>query len=353
MQTMDDIEILRARVDAASDYETHAEALYQLGSYFYEADTLRFYNPEAWRGNRGARLIWFGAAGLRTPGEAEAIWRHSTTHEPVAHALRTFLDVADRFPGTKAGRDALASAVFADERLAGYNEYWREAYAIGRYAGNRRPTYAEVRTRYPKYAWPLGNGTSWEPSTRTVDGKPAWPPKPKPVPPKPLWRRAVDRGLPLLWSAYAWTYGAVTGFVVRVIAYHVGQARLGLLFAVLLASAYAGFRSWASALPLVGRRPSRTAAWLVARAARDGVSGAGELMRHTRDDGWLAVARGSLLRADEPGNEPRADREERLWDWLGRVRWVALNTRTGLALLAYALPASLLAVLLLALASRL
>ena len=102
-----------------------------------------------------------------------------------ANSLAIFLDVVRRFPNTRAARDALYTAAVCHERLAAYNEYWRNVYSGGGHAGERMVDYNFVRAAYPKYRLPRGT-LGWEPSTRTVNGGPGWDalPKPKPRPSK-------------------------------------------------------------------------------------------------------------------------------------------------------------------------
>jgi TolA-binding protein len=189
LQTANDLERLEADAARPGNNEAKAESLYQLASYIYGGSDLKFYNPALWRGTRGEVFSYFDEDHYRAPGEAEAVWRYMQEHETAARALAIYLDIARRFPETRAARDALYTAAVCQQRLSNYNEYWRRAYADGLHAGATRVTYEDVRRTYPGYRFPRG-ANGWEPSTRTVNGGPAWPATPKP---KELTRAAWAR----------------------------------------------------------------------------------------------------------------------------------------------------------------
>ncbi|MFL6207942.1 MAG: tetratricopeptide repeat protein [Pyrinomonadaceae bacterium] len=183
LQTATELEHLQQQIEQATDDEAKAEALYQLASYNYESSLL-FYNP-IWNGVRHYQLITLDEQnGYRRPGEAQLLFQHMQEHDAAARALPIYLEVVRRYPNTRAARDAFYTAAVCHDRLADYNEYWRNLYRAGLHAGERMVTYADVRAAYPDYHLPRATyGTySWEPSTRTVNGGPAWylPPKPRP-----------------------------------------------------------------------------------------------------------------------------------------------------------------------------
>ncbi len=185
LKTIDDLQRLEQEAAAAASDEAQAEALYQLASYQFQSSTLLFYNPVAWRGARHYELSTLHNNNrYRVSGEAEKLWREAQQHETMALSLVIYLDIARRFPQTRAARDALYTAAVCHERLSErYNQYWHSAYATGLHAGDRMVTYKDVRTAYPDYQLPRGT-SFWEPATRTVSGGPGWaaPPKPKPRP---------------------------------------------------------------------------------------------------------------------------------------------------------------------------
>jgi hypothetical protein len=109
-------------------------------------------------------------------------------HDMAANALPIFLEVARRFPNTRAAPDALFTAAVCHQRLAEYNGYWREIYSDGGHAGERMVDYSDVRAAYPKYRFPRGT-FGWEPATRTVNGGPGWDSLPKPKPRASRWSR--------------------------------------------------------------------------------------------------------------------------------------------------------------------
>lgn len=185
IQTANDLEGLANAANQARGDEAHAEALYQLASYQFGASKLLFYNPVAWNGERYWNLSQLGGAGtFRAPNESQTLWEYMQQHETYARALNIYLDVAQRFPRTRAARDALYSAAVCHERLSNYSPYWRDIYENGLHAGPRMVSYADVKATYPNYQLPRGT-YSWEPATRTVSGGPAWSAPPKPAPPKP------------------------------------------------------------------------------------------------------------------------------------------------------------------------
>jgi outer membrane protein assembly factor BamD (BamD/ComL family) len=315
LQTVADLERLRARVDAAPDDEARAEALYQLASYLYEGSCLLFYNPDLWRDRRTDTLKETESAWLRLPGESQVVWAHARAHEPVAQALQIYLDIVDRYPSTRAARDALLTAKFCEDRLSTYNGYWSTAYDMGLHAGHRRVTAGALRATYPDYVWPQAGAATWEPATRTAAGRPGWPPPPRPKPPVPLWRRAADRAWALAVPPAQWLGETLRSTVE-------GEVRRGRFVTLALAFAVACAALWRAAraaLDLTGRRAARAAVWAAISALR----------------------------------RPRAGLVTALGPTTARPFDGALARRTGLAILTYALPGTLALALLLALASRL
>lgn len=212
LQTAKDLDALERLKNTTTDRERAAEAQYQFASYLFEHESLLFYNPSLWWGNRAEMLssLEYGDA-LRLPGEAGNLWSETNAHDALAQSVDAFLDVVDRYPDTHAAADALYSAAVAHDRLSNFNGYWRSQYENGLHAGRRLVTYDDVRRLYPKYRIPLAT-IGWEPSTRTVNGGPAraaLPPKPKPV---PAWRHyakrvpevVVEFGGPIVDSVSSW-----------------------------------------------------------------------------------------------------------------------------------------------------
>lgn len=183
VRTANELERLEGEVEAASGDEARAEALYQVASYQFERSLL-FYNPLAWQGGRHELLYDLDQSGaFREPNESQVLFRSMQNHDMAANSLPIYLEVVRRFPKTRAARDALYTAAVCHERLADYNNYWREIYSSGGHAGPRMVTYRDVSAAYPEYRFPRGT-FHWEPSTRTVNGEPGWekPPRPKPRP---------------------------------------------------------------------------------------------------------------------------------------------------------------------------
>ena len=180
VQTANDLEALQRAADRTVGDEARAEALYQYASYQYEASSLLFYNPLASPGYY--QLGEFAGEGkYRAPGESQLLFNAQQQHERLARALKTYLQIAEKFPHTRAARDALYTAAVCHERLSNYNPYWREIYEKGLHAGARMVTYADVKATYPNYQMPRGT-YGWQPSTRTVNNGPGWAAAPKPPP---------------------------------------------------------------------------------------------------------------------------------------------------------------------------
>lgn len=225
LQTVEALEQFNQREDAAGTRNEKAEARYQKAGFLYQSGQFLFYNPALWGGSRYDRL-YLSQAGerYRAPGEEDVLWRYQQNHENVSRALKVFLSVVDTFPELETAPDALYSAAVCQQKLWGYNDYWRSRYNVGQFAWSRPVTFQDVKRAYPKYVFPRGTD-GWEPMTRTVNGHAAWPPKPKPVPPKPFHIRAwnkVEKGWgivsPPLAKGWTWTtdlLGTVFGFVFR------------------------------------------------------------------------------------------------------------------------------------------
>jgi outer membrane protein assembly factor BamD (BamD/ComL family) len=214
-KTMDDLERLQGAVDRAAGDEAKAEALYQKASYVYQGGTLLFYNPALWRGLREHDLVALEGDRYRLPGERDLVWRYAQSHETPARALDLYLEVVEKYPNTRAARDALYTAAVCHERLGNYFEYWRGNYSVGLHAGARMVEYEDVKKMYPTYAFPEGT-YGWEPMTRTVNGGPPRRVEPPPPPRPPKWKRALDLGvwgwnmaLPYGTTAAWWLVGLV------------------------------------------------------------------------------------------------------------------------------------------------
>lgn len=194
------LESLERKVEDAGDDEAKAEAMYQLASYYFQSSDLLLYNPMAWDGARYSLLGEFPFQQTISSEDRHLIFDHSRSHDTLARAIPIYLEIVDRFPGTRAAQDALYSAAVAHERLSGLNPYWRWIYGNGLFAGSRYVSYDDVRRTYPNYQLPRGT-YGWEPSTRTVNGGPGWAPKPK-APPKLTTEQRIVRKLGKWKSEY-------------------------------------------------------------------------------------------------------------------------------------------------------
>jgi TolA-binding protein len=178
VQTANDLEALERTANQAEGDEAKAEALYQYASYQYEGSSLLFYNPLASPGYWNLGML-ASESRYRVTNEQQILWKSMQEHDRLARALDVYLDVADRFPRTRAARDSLYTAAVCHERLSNYNPYWREIYQNGLHAGQRMVTYQDVKAAYPNYQLPRGT-YGWHPSTRTVNDGPGWQSPPKP-----------------------------------------------------------------------------------------------------------------------------------------------------------------------------
>ena len=156
--------------------------MYQLASYQYEANSLLFYNPVFWNGERYWDLSYLALENrYRTPHEADRLFAYMQEHDTLARALKIYLQIVDQYPHTRAAPDAFYSAAVCHERLSNYNSYWRDIYESGLHAGDHLVTYTDVKARYPTYQLPRGT-YGWQPSTRTVNDGPGFAPPPRPRP---------------------------------------------------------------------------------------------------------------------------------------------------------------------------
>jgi len=212
-QTLADLERLQGEIDRARTDEEKAEAMYQLASYFYEGE-LVFYNPALWRGMRAEMIGQLSETTYRSPDEAQTVWRYEQEHEGPARAVALYLEVVRLYPKTRAARDSLYTAIYCHQQLSEFNGYWRGIYASGLHAGTRLVTLADLRREYPDYRLPAGG--AWRPSTRTVEGRPAWPAPPKPKRPTGVERARGKIKRAELRVAQAWgLFGEVYGGRVR------------------------------------------------------------------------------------------------------------------------------------------
>lgn len=182
LKTIDALENFERAIASAPDDESRAEAMYQLASFQFDGDDLLFYNPAIWKGARVqllSELTWLNT--MRQPDESKQLFDYSQSHETLARAIPVYLEIVNRYPNTRAAKDALYSTAVAHEKLSNLNDYWRDIYERGLFAGGRHVTYADVKSAYPRYQLPRGTDR-WEASTRTVNGGPGWAPKPTPLP---------------------------------------------------------------------------------------------------------------------------------------------------------------------------
>lgn len=194
LKTIEIMEHLEQVISAADGDEAKAEAMYQLASFQYDSDPLLFYDPAAWQGQRFELLEQLSNGDdMRLPNETQTIFEYSQSHEPLARAILIYDQILERYPQTKAAKDALFSVVVAHERLSDLNPYWRNIYESGLFVGTRHQTNKDIRQLYPKFRWPLSR-LGWEASTRTVNGGPAYPALPKP-PPKLSITQRIERKL--------------------------------------------------------------------------------------------------------------------------------------------------------------
>jgi TolA-binding protein len=177
-QTANDLEALERTANQAEGDEAKAEALYQYASYQYEGSSLLFYNPLASPGYWNLGML-ASEGRYRVTNEQQILWKSTQEHDRLARALNIYLDIAARFPRTRAARDALYTGAVCHERLSNYNPYWREIYQNGLHASTRMVTYQDVKAAYPNYQLPRGT-YGWQPTTRTVHGGPGWQSTPKP-----------------------------------------------------------------------------------------------------------------------------------------------------------------------------
>ena len=87
LKTIDVLEGLEQAVESANGDEAKAEALYQLASYQFDANSLLFYDPAAWQGQRFELLSQLDSSeSLRLPNESQLIFEYSQSHETMARS---------------------------------------------------------------------------------------------------------------------------------------------------------------------------------------------------------------------------------------------------------------------------
>jgi TolA-binding protein len=300
LKTMDELEHLEARAASAVGDEAKAEALYRLASYLYQSSPLVFYNPAAWKGGRFFAIYYDQQ--FREPGEEQLMRRYMESHEPVVRALKIYLQIAEDYPHTRAARDALYTAAVAHERLSRLQLYWPDEYGAGLYAGDRLVTYEDVRRTYPDYRLPAGT-YGWEPLTRTVYGRAAWPAPPKAKQPTGVERARskiarAERRVSQAWGLFGEVYGGrVRNWTVRALRW----ALAALVAAFVL---------------LVFRRTRRTRRFLYRQFAR-------------------RMRRGRASRAVRAPYAPASSYAAHVpFEWGGRLRAAASDTMRGLLRLA-------------------
>ncbi len=237
LQTIDILEQLEKKVAAAQGDEAKAEAMYQYASYFYDADTLLFYNPSLWGGVRIYHLydLSVGKNG-RQPNESQIMFDYSKHHDTLALAILVYQEIVEKYPHTKAGSDALYSLLVAQEKLGDMNYYWREIYGNGFFVGTREYAWADIRRMYPKFRWPKSK-EGWEASTRTVSGGPAYEPLPKKKPPLSFGER-VSRKLSRWYGEYSPRPVAAMWWLIGELGFYL-KAHLAMWFA-----AFSGLIVW-------------------------------------------------------------------------------------------------------------
>ncbi|MEP6703789.1 MAG: outer membrane protein assembly factor BamD [Acidobacteriota bacterium] len=182
LKTIDVMENFDRAIMSAPDDEARAEAMYQLASFQFDGDDLLFYNPILWEGQRQELLSEIiNLKTMRQPGEAQRLFDYSQSHDTLARSIPIYLEIVNRYPNTRAAKDALYTAAVAHERLSNLNNYWRDVYQRGLFAGGRHVSYVDVKSAYPRYQLPRGTD-GWQASTRTVNGGPGWAARPKPLP---------------------------------------------------------------------------------------------------------------------------------------------------------------------------
>ena len=53
----------------------------------------------------------------RTPDQPELLWQYFQSHEAKAHALNIYLEITDKYPNTRAAKDALYTAAVCRETV--------------------------------------------------------------------------------------------------------------------------------------------------------------------------------------------------------------------------------------------
>jgi hypothetical protein len=123
---------LERSIHTARNREGKAEAAYAFASYYYKHGLLLLYNDALWDYQRIWSLSSWWNVKHATKEDIAAVRRHLYDHDVYAYSMKLCLDVARRYPGTKAAPKALYRAACSAHHLASLNHRWEdEAKRIG------------------------------------------------------------------------------------------------------------------------------------------------------------------------------------------------------------------------------
>jgi hypothetical protein len=139
LKAIDAMDHLEQVVENARGDDAKAEAMYQYASYQFDADSLLFYNPTLPGKDCGQTFFpgWSKAKKCASPREEQLIFEYSQLPQTLARSIPIYVEIMKNFPRQKRQKTQCVSAAVAHERLSDLNEYWRDIYRRGLYAGPR------------------------------------------------------------------------------------------------------------------------------------------------------------------------------------------------------------------------
>jgi len=151
LQTCAELASLQRVLDAAADDETKANAMYAMGSYFYERRNLLLYNAPAWQGTR-QYLGWAWNPEVSTSQDVAHIDASTLEQECVERAKSICLKLASLYPRAQVAAKALYRAACCSRRLATFNMWWRNRNALHNQWRDAIQLMRRVSKEYPESA---------------------------------------------------------------------------------------------------------------------------------------------------------------------------------------------------------
>jgi len=117
---------LRHKASTAAKADDRAQAMYDMGKYVYDRESLLFYSAGMWRLGRADTysLYWNPDTNKGEPERQAVATGHE--HECYSQAMRHFEEVFHDYPRSPAAPKALYMAAICAEKFSHLNSWWRE-----------------------------------------------------------------------------------------------------------------------------------------------------------------------------------------------------------------------------------